>query len=341
MTPTEPSPAFSVHSPQKARCAGFTLVEMVVVVAIIVIIVGLVAPAASTLWSERKVSEAVNTVQGLLMTARANAVRADGVDTGLLFFVDAQGVQRAVTIANKGPSEAEQSYLRTLSLAESTVKRAIYRDVFEITEDRDEVLPVPMRVVPRYAVDDEESKSEAPSWQLFSDPELANRSFEKPRGGADLTQRHRNFFTLIYSSDAHLLVGRDVLIRDHDADGNRRGDRTDLQVGAGPPHDVPTTTSYYARDGSTAVLDLDPVDDPAPVPFLVVDPNRADDAPAVNFPSVDGLLVYDDTVYRGLPDDDLRDYLREKAQPLYISRWTGVVIRGPLGEGEPPDAVSP
>ena len=27
-----------------------------------------------------------------------------------------------------------------------------------------------------------------------------------------------------------------------------------------------------------------------------------------------------------------RDYLLKNAQPFYINRWTGAVIRGPIGE---------
>ena len=70
---------------------GFTFVETVVVVAIILIIVGLVLPAASELWNERRSAEAENVIQGLLMSERARAMQAGGVEGGILAFVDAEG----------------------------------------------------------------------------------------------------------------------------------------------------------------------------------------------------------------------------------------------------------
>ena len=61
---------------------------------------------------------------------------------------------------------------------------------------------------------------------------------------------------------------------------------------------------------------------------------------ALNFPSVAGLLVYDDSIFGEYPDSDdtdsavvdKRDFLRERGQPIYISPQTGAIIRGPVGE---------
>ena len=67
-----------------------------------------------------------------------------------------------------------------------------------------------------------------------------------------------------------------------------------------------------------------------PFLWLIVDPD--DDKVALNFASVDGLLVYDDSLLAGIPATEQRTVLLRTAQPLYVSRWTGVVIRGPVGE---------
>ena len=297
------------------RC-GFTLVEMIVVIGIIVIIVAMVVPAAGTLWRERKAAEADNALQGLLMVTRANALRADGVETGLLFFMDERGAQRVVSIENADPPNPTlDGYLA-------------YANVFNITDDRDQLLPTPMRVVPRYAVDDSSTRPTAPDEELFSNPELDNDSFKSPPQDVDEAQRHRNFFSMVYSTEGHLLVGRDVVIQDRDENEDGLGDRTRLGVGPGPPT-AAETSQYYMLDGTPQ--DLDPTGGGLALEFLVADP--ANQQVAINFRTVDGLLIYDDALLRSLPPgDQKRTFLLESAQPLYVSRWTGVVIRGPIGE---------
>ena len=100
--------AYARRKSRLPRCAhpAFTLVEMIVVVAIILVILGIALPALTTLWDERKVSEAQNTIQGLLMTTRAKALQAvSGVDSGIFFFIDAEGVQRIVSIERANPGD--------------------------------------------------------------------------------------------------------------------------------------------------------------------------------------------------------------------------------------------
>lgn len=317
---------------------GFTLVEMVVVVAIVLIILGVALPAASALWNDRKVAAAEGVIQGLLMTTRARAMQADGAETGFLAFVDSAGVQRLVSIAHTDPiARMNPAQLATLDPAEISALRLAYQNVFEITTNPDQVLPVPMRVVPRYVVDD--PAAGASPTIFFDDAELANNNFEVLPGGGDQAQRHRNFFTMIFSSEGQLVVRRDVLIQDADLierarGGPGRGDRTGLLVGPGPP-DAPTTNEYY--DAKTniplPILPTAPAD--GEVPFLVRDDPGSD--VAINFPAVDGLLVYDDSLFNGLSTPaQKREYLRRTARPLYVSRWTGAVIRGPLGENITP-----
>ena len=310
-----------IHIPQRAAGfspRGFTLVEMVVVVAIILVIVALVVPAASTLWKERKLASAVNTIQGLFMTTRAKAMQADGVETGFLVFVDDRGDQRLVSIEQRPESLDDPAW----------------QNVFVVIETRDHVLPAPMRLVPRYVVDDPADDPAPNGSNTFSDAELANSDFDSLPSGNNQAQRHRNFFTVVFSPDGQLLVRRDVLIQDEDKIEEEdpgdagRGDRTGLRVG---PEEVATTAKYYDADTDDPT-DIDPTG--APIPFLVRDDPSTD--VAINFPSVDGLLVYDDSLFRDVPASQKRAVLLSTARPLYVSRWTGVVIRGPVGENVTP-----
>ena len=203
------------------RCAGssayaetgraFTLIEMVVVITIILIIVGLVLPAASTLWGERKLAQTVNAVQGLLMTSRADATATDGVESGFLSFVDDDGTQHLVAI--------EQSRENIANLA--------WQNVFVISDDPDQLLPAPMRVVPRYVV---EEPGAPPDPETFSGLELANNDFRDKPDDVDEPQRHRNFFTVVFTTDGHLLVNRDVLIYDVDADRDGQDGSYDCNI---------------------------------------------------------------------------------------------------------------
>ncbi len=318
------------HPPECAARA-FTLVEMVVVLAIILVLLGLLLPAASTLWNERRSAEVINTLKGILMTSRAQALRTNAVETGFLAFVDREGAQRLVPIERFDPIEAlESDEFAALDPGDIPAIRAAHQNVFRITDAPDQILPAPIRVVPRYVIEDEPATA---TYKGFSDAELANNDFDWDAATVvfNQAQRHRNFFTMVFSTSGELLVGRDVLIQDADTgnppDGSGFGDRTGLAVGPEPPD--PTTTTYYNTTTDTP-QDIDPTGAGTPIGFLVRD--NAPGTVAINFPSVDGLLVYDDSLFGGLPSAEKRNYLLRSAQPLYVSRWTGAVVRGPVGE---------
>jgi prepilin-type N-terminal cleavage/methylation domain-containing protein len=298
----------------RRRCggSGFTLVEMIVVIAIIVVLVALALPAVSTMWEERKFSAAQTTIQGMLMTARSRAVRASGVESGMLFYVDQSGTQIIVPI--------EQGLEHSGDIA--------WENVFQVTTGRSYILPHPIRVVPRYVVEEHRADPE-----IFSEQELANEDFFEPPAKTDRAQRHRNFFTMVFSAEGQLLVHRDVLIKDDDADEDNLGDITGLTVGYDHDNHQATVEKYYAQDDTVKDMRDEQV-----IPFLVTDGDRGSDSDvAINFPSVDGLLVYDDSLFKSLGDiTQKRAYLLAGAQPFYINRYTGAVIRGPSGENVEP-----
>ena len=65
----------------------------------------------------------------------------------------------------------------------------------------------------------------------------------------------------------------------------------------------------------------------------MVDNTNANKPVAISFPSVDGLLVYDDSLFNEFDvDRDKRDFLLRTSQPMYVNRLTGSVVRGPVGE---------
>jgi Tfp pilus assembly protein FimT len=298
---------------------------MVIVVAVILLVLGIVLPAASTLWKQRRISEAQDTISGLLMTTRAKAMENDFGDSGLLFYLDDTGVQRIAAINQDAARAANPD------------TRETWANVFNILPERTYALPVPMRVVPRYTVYDPTTEpNPVKRFDTDNPDELSNNDFTTLPGGADQAQRHRNFFTMIYSSDGQLRVGREVLIRDiddvdsqdeDDCPNNLKGDVSGLCLG-----DPAAVEEYYdPKTNQKKLIDVnpDPVTGFDQVDFLTVDQSSV----ALNFPSVDGLLVYDESLFAAAGDAAAkRKYLLESAQPFYVHRLTGAVIRGPVGE---------
>ncbi|MBU0717963.1 MAG: type II secretion system GspH family protein [Planctomycetes bacterium] len=304
------------------RCfgRGFTLVEMIVVITIIAVLVAVVLPGVNTMWEGRKLADSETAVRGLLMTARAKALRPSGMDSGLFFFIDNRNRQRIVPI-EQNPEHAGD---------------VAWENVFRVTADREYSLPPPIRVVPRYAVNDGDNDDP----RILGEDELANNVLGETVADSNNVQSHRNFFSMVFSSDGHLQVWRDVLIKDDDIDENGIGDITGLDVG-GPNENEPEATviRYYLQDEDNAAARMDrlAISDATAqaIPFLVND-SMEEPENAFNFPSVDGLLVYDDSVFNSLTvAEEKRHFLLESAQPFYINRNTGAVIRGPRGENVP------
>jgi len=284
---------------------------MVVVIAVILILTAVLLPAVRTIWYQHKVADAENIIRGLLTTTRPRAMSPDGGESGLFFMIDAQGVQHIYPVTQQpvGPLEA--------------------RNQFVVTSEREYALPAPMRVVPRYAVHPDES-GEVDDAYTFTAGELAsNFPPQEAPSGVSEAQRHRNFFTMVYSNEGHLKVWRDVLINDVDADEDGRGDRTGMRVADWEPNDDHEVTHYRAqRDGVSTVIDEVTG---LPLQDLITD----GDGVALNFPSVDGLLVYDDSLFNDAERaEDRRAFLLRTAQPFYVSRLSGAVVRGPVGENE-------
>ena len=288
---------------------------MVVVISVILILTAVLLPAVRTIWYQHKVADAENIIKGLLTTTRPRAMAPEAGESGLFFMLDEQGVQHIYPITQQpvGPLEA--------------------RNQFVVTSEREYALPAPMRVVPRYAVHLDVTGDPTDDPYTFTAGELAGNQqpqVQRTQGDVDQAQRHRNFFTMVYSNEGYLEVWRDVLIKDEDADEDGRGDITGLYVADWDADDDHEVTQYYdIKTGSKT--DIDEING-LPLQDLITEETSH---VALNFPSVDGLLVYDDSLFDEVESaQERRAFLLRTAQPFYVNRLSGVVVRGPVGENE-------
>ena len=295
------------------RRTGFTIIEMIIVMAIVLVLAGLVLPGVNSMWAERRIADTQTLVQGMLQTSRSRAMRAGGTESGLFFFLDDSGTQRIVSIEKDTTHSGEVAW----------------ESVFLVNGKRQYKLPRPMRVVPRYVVD-----TGTNPLLVFGDEEIVNEQFATLGSNVDNAQRHRNFFTMLFTSEGQLVVRRDILLWDVDSNpvgSSRRGtgDFTGLPV---PAADPPAVTSYFAQDNTPTTNEDDPdTGGTAVLPHMIFDKDAGD--VAMNFPTVDGLLAYDNDAFSELETAAAkRTYLLESAQPFYVNRYTGAVVRGPVGE---------
>jgi prepilin-type N-terminal cleavage/methylation domain-containing protein len=91
-----------IHSQKKKVCRGFTLVEMMVVLSIIVIILATAVPVFNALTGTHSLAAGQNQVASALATARADAIYYRQV-MGIFFFVDPNTGQVALAEVQADP----------------------------------------------------------------------------------------------------------------------------------------------------------------------------------------------------------------------------------------------
>lgn len=305
---------------QRQTRSAFTLVELVVVLGIISVLVAISFPAVSAMWHDGVRSDAETQLSGWLRSARMRAMGRR--ETGVFFYLD-NGVQKGVFIESAVGGDVDGD--GTDEPESDTADRFVVLpgDVFRIGE--------PFRVTPLSVLDDPSK----PTWddqKGWSDQELGN---EDVTNAANLTgarrgpQNHRNFFTIVFSPEGRLVVGRSVLISESPP------------LLPPPPVKFLGTTTGLPFDSAAQYESSNGAKEPIlggalPALFSATDGAMPT---ALNFPSVDGLLLYDDTMMKNFPDgpvnepeQDKRDYLRRDGRPYYITVQSGAVVRGPLAD---------
>jgi len=299
--------------------AAFTLIELITVVAIIGILLAVVLPGASSLWSQRNEAATANMMRGLLASARSQAVRRG--ERGLFFFVDpVDRVQRVVFIEAEPPDDTVDG----LDLCDCdpsccdgticdpadsqciTEVSALNR--FRVVSGGLYTVPAPYRVAPAWTLETTDL-----GVTLWPD-QLENTLFPTHSSGSDTPRYHPNFFAILFGANGELVVGRNVLIHDPD------GEVTGLLV-----NNVAETWIIDA-DGPDYV-DISDASNPDLYDIVVLDDDRA-----ANFISVDGLVVYNGAETADLDGIAVGEVLRREGQPFYITRYTGDIILGPRGE---------
>ncbi len=304
------------------RLRAFTLIELIVVIAIIGILSALVVPGASSLWSQRNEAASANLIRGLLQSVRTQAIRYG--ERGLFFYVDRDGAQRIAFIEADpsfgGTSTRDQFDCTNISEPTNCVSEPGAANRFRVIDQQVYTVPSPFRV--------------APSWALYPDnapynpnlvgvwpQQLTNERFPIQTRGADTPLYHRNFFTIVFDSTGSLVVNRPVLIHDIDTENDGLGDRTRLDVA-----DVDEWWKFSPGDAAATQPDVDPINGNPLFDIVALD-----NGTGANFISVDGLVVYDDSDIEGLDGASIRAVMERDGQSLFVSRYTGEVIFGPKG----------
>ncbi len=337
------------HQTARRTRPAFTLVELVVSVGVIVILVGITVPAVQRMTADNSRAELENAMTGLLRSARMQAL--NNAERGLFFYLD-NDVQKCVIIEahprerNDGDTSVQPVFY--------SASEAAYADRFRILPDTITTISPPFRVAPLDIIQLEDPND--PDSFLWDDEEVRTTVSEMfdPDGTEDYVvdrdgaQNHRNFFTMLFSKDGRLQVGRDVYIEDQWPNSIAFG-FADVEAGIVTGLPLAQVSVKQLQD-TPAMPDHDAPIDPADpsggeVTRLVV----ADDGSnrvALNFPSVAGALLYDESIFAEIPvnedtgsffDEQRRDIFIRTGRPLYVVPQTGAVITGPLGENETPE----
>ena len=323
---------------------AFTLVELLTVVVIVALLLAMVIPGFSRIWDERKVAQAETLVRGVLMSTRARALH--GSEQGLFFYLDPKTKQQMIVPIVPDPPDSDPASHEYAGDCKGTISfpapitdcisDRMAENRFSVVDGDVYGLPIPMRVVPRAVVERDTSDK-----ALWSDADLAVEAHDQaPAGGWPAKYpRQRNTFVIVFGPDGKLLAGRPVLIHDSALTANN----SSVKVGYGYRTALKTAdpTDWYLNiynAGDTAKLDAAGTRKLYDI-LVELDAGGQPTKKAINFPSVDGLLIYDDSALAGIPyqqatDTFKRTYLMENARPLYISRLTGDVLEGPKGENQ-------
>jgi len=306
----------------RGSLSAFTLIELLVVIAIVAILLGLTVPSVSSMWRQRGEADSINTIRGLLESARSRAIQKG--EYGLFFYVDNRGIQRIKFIeADPGGSGASAKDIQDCEAINGagtgnciTQPMAVNR--FRVVAGESFGLQTPYRAAAGWSIELNASNQPWPS--LMENQWGTVRPIDTPRN-------HRNFFAIVFDRNGQMVVDRDVLIHDADADNNNLGDATGMPLPISTPATIPGGVDEYwywdqtSGSAQSANIGANSGDD-------LYDMILVPDGRAANFRSVSGAVVYDDSQVtgEGLNAMQIRNLLLESGQTLVVSRFTGDVI---------------
>ena len=114
---------------------------------------------------------------------------------------------------------------------------------------------------------------------------------------------------------------------DADLDEDGLGVQTGLPV----TDESTASTEYVSFKGTSLPLSSQDTSFFIPGTIVLGPPEKT---VALNFPSVDGLLVYDDQLFSELDLSGKQPFLLRVGRPIYVSRMVGAIIRGSIGESQ-------
>ncbi len=345
-----PTPATPFSKPatpfsKSARSAAYTLVELVVVIAIIGILVTIAIPSVNGIVTDASRASAENTIKGLLKSAKARA--RNNVETGLFLFIE-DGAQKVAFIqASPANLTADVGLINPdvdFNASGTPIAEFDAADRFEIVGELLYTIPRPYRLAPLAILDlpvtdSYQSGTVDPKW---TSKEISNEIYDDfalfsdntTGGNTQGPENHRNFFTIIFGPDGRIVSDRSVFISDiPDADDiiNINGPNGAAATGKVTRLNVNNCTDYQDIKGDTHKFsDLGAGHPGLPhIVSIIGNGTRY----ALNFVSVDGLIIYNNDAFLDAPDeiDRRREFLAETSQPYYISPRSGQIIAGPVG----------
>ncbi len=183
---------------------SFTLVELVVVIAVILILLGLVLPAASAIWQHSQVLNVDKRVINILRMARTRSLMLKHSSYGILVHIDPSFGSPLIT------------YIRSKTTPDPTLG-----ETFQDWQD----------VCDRYEVDTEVDFNQEFLARVGFSPlgiiewEIADILNEDYRAG-----KQRNFFAIVFRRGQREMSSP-IIIYDEDADDDGFGDQLSLSVG--------------------------------------------------------------------------------------------------------------